>query len=224
MGRSQRSTALVAKNADETKPSNRQGEDTRRKILQAAYTTLKSEGIKGVSARTIAKTGDFNQALIFYHFGSVNQLLVEAAKVSSKVQAELYRDSIEGVTELTDLVEVARSLHNRDADEGSVAVVTQLMAGAAYDQDMAREIMTSFEPWIELVEVALNQAVGDSPLAPMLPISEMAYGISALFLGVELMSQLDPERLDETKVFEMMGAVANMLENVLATGSIFPQP
>lgn len=150
--------------------------------------------------------------------------MVEAAKANSNVQAELYRESIEGVTELTDLVEVAKALHNRDAEEGSVAVVTQLMAGAAYDQDMAREIMSGFEPWIGLVETALTQAVGESPIAPMLPIPEMAYGISALFLGLELMSQLDPERLDEEKLFEMMGAVANMLENVLATGSIFPQP
>jgi len=204
------------------KPSNRQGEDTRRKIREAAYETLKVEGIKGASARAIARTGNFNQALIFYHFGGVNQLLVEAAKASSKVQSELYRESIEGVTELADLVAVAKRLHDRDADEGSVAVVTQLMAGAAYDQDMAKEIMTSFEPWIELVEIALTQAVGESPLAPMLPIKDMAYGISALFLGVELMSQLDSERLDEAKVFEMMGTVAGMLENVLATGSIFP--
>lgn len=207
---------------DEAKPSNRQGEDTRRKILEAAYQTLRVEGIKGASARAIARTGDFNQALIFYHFGGVNQLLVEAAKASSKVQAELYRESIEGVTDLTDLVAVAKHLHDRDADEGSVAVVTQLMAGAAFDPNMAKEIMDSFEPWIELVEVALIQAIGDSPLAPMLPVRDMAYGISALFLGVELMSQLDPDRLDEAKVFELMGTVANMLENVLATGSIFP--
>lgn len=204
------------------RPSNRQGEDTRRKILEAAYETLKVEGIKGASARAIARTGDFNQALIFYHFGGVNQLLVEAAKASSKVQSELYRESIEGVTELADLVAVAKRLHERDADEGSVAVVTQLMSGAAYDPDMAKEIMTSFEPWIELVEIALTQAIKDSPLAPMLPVRDMAYAISALFLGVELMTQLDPERLDEAKVFDMMGAVASMLENVLATGSIFP--
>lgn len=52
---------------------------TKGRIMDAAIETLKSEGITGTSARAIAHRGDFNQALIFYHFGSVNNLLIQAA-------------------------------------------------------------------------------------------------------------------------------------------------
>jgi AcrR family transcriptional regulator len=50
--------------------------DTRQRIIDAAVETVRREGIVGTSARAIARTGGFNQALIFYHCGSVNDVLL----------------------------------------------------------------------------------------------------------------------------------------------------
>ena len=52
-------------------------DETRQHIMAAALDTLREEGIAGTSARSIARNGDFSQAAIFYHFGSVEQLLVD---------------------------------------------------------------------------------------------------------------------------------------------------
>jgi len=196
--------------------SNDHEVSTREKIMEAAYETLKKEGIKHTSARAIAREGDFNQALIFYHFGGVNQLLVAAAQESSKRQVEKYRERIEGVTELGDLVRVAAELHAEDVADGSVTVVTQLMALAAYDEELGPQIMESFRPWIDLVAMALNRAFEGSPLRPFMPLQDMATGISGLFLGLALMSRLDPDTFDEERVYSMMGMVSGMLANVLA--------
>jgi AcrR family transcriptional regulator len=51
---------------------------TKLEIVEAAVETLKTAGFHGSSAREIARTGGFNQALIFYHFGTVRQLLLAA--------------------------------------------------------------------------------------------------------------------------------------------------
>ena len=48
------------------------GQATKARIVAAAIETLKTDGFAGASARAIAKAGGFNQALVFYHFGSVN--------------------------------------------------------------------------------------------------------------------------------------------------------
>ena len=64
--------------------SSAAGEETRSKILEATLTTLREEGIVGTSARAIARHGDFNQALIFYHFGSVDEAIVAAVSVMSE--------------------------------------------------------------------------------------------------------------------------------------------
>ena len=45
--------------------------DTRAVLIAAAIDTLREAGFAGASARRIAKRAGCNQALIFYHFGSV---------------------------------------------------------------------------------------------------------------------------------------------------------
>ncbi len=191
-------------------------DNTKDRIMDAAYEALVHDGITKASARGIASRGDFNQALIFYHFGSVNDLLIATIQRASLSQVERYRERIEGITELGELVAVAAELHAEDAQRGSITMVAQLMAGAAGNPEMAEAIMESFRPWIDMVEKALRQVFAGSPVEAFVPFADMAFGISALFLGVELMTGLDPERLDEERIFGMMRMVSGMAENVIA--------
>ena len=50
--------------------------DTRAVLVAAAIGTLRESGFAAASARRIAARAGCNQALIFYHFGSVPDLLV----------------------------------------------------------------------------------------------------------------------------------------------------
>ncbi len=192
----------------EPKPS------TKDRIMDAAIETLKADGITGTSARAIAGRGDFNQALIFYHFGSVNNLLIQAALRNSKSQVERYGREAQGISSLADLVGLARRLHGDDLQEGSVAVVTQMMAGAANDPDMAEAMLDAFQRWIQVVEDGLGDALEGSPLAAMLPKREAAYAISAMFLGIQLMTRLDPDRSEADSLFDMMDNMASMFEGL----------
>ncbi|HWF41120.1 MAG TPA: TetR/AcrR family transcriptional regulator, partial [Acidothermaceae bacterium] len=56
--------------------------DTRRKLIDGTITTLRDKGIAGTSARVIAATAGVNQALVFYHFGTVDQLIDAACRES----------------------------------------------------------------------------------------------------------------------------------------------
>src|SRR2546425_3154879 len=197
------------------------GSETRERIMDAALETLREEGFAGTTARAIAQRGGFNQALIFYHFGSVSHLLLEAFRRSSVSQVAKYRAAATEVSSLSDLVEIARRLHRDDLESGSVTVVTQLMAAAVSDPDLGRAILERFEEWIRLVEEALRRAVGSHPLAAVIPTREAAYAISALFLGIELMTRLDPERSEAGALFDMMVNLARLIEQV--TPSLLPK-
>lgn len=85
--------------------------DTKGRIIAAALQTLRTEGIAGASARAIGRTGDFNQALIFYHFDSLNDLLLAAVEELSSRRVERYRARIDHITTLGELVAVAAELH-----------------------------------------------------------------------------------------------------------------
>ena len=62
----------------------RRSAGTKLQIVEAALETLKTKGFAGASAREIARTGGFNQALIFYHFGSVRNVLLAALDLVSE--------------------------------------------------------------------------------------------------------------------------------------------
>src|SRR5467141_21980 len=86
-------------------------EPTRGRIVEAAIETLKSEGYGGASARAIARTGRFNQALIFYHFGTLKDLLLAALDETSDRRMRAYAKAVEGVRTLPDLFEVAARIY-----------------------------------------------------------------------------------------------------------------
>jgi AcrR family transcriptional regulator len=196
----------------------RKGSATRERIVEAALETLRENGFAGTTARSIAARGGFNQALIFYHFGSVQKLLQEAFLRNSQAQVAKYREAAANVSSLSDLVEIARRLHAEDLASGAVTAATQLMAAAASDPELGRAILDRFEQWIGLVQEALTRAVDDHPLGAMVPPRQAAYAISALFLGIELMTRLDPERSEAPALFDMMATIARLIEQVGALG------
>jgi AcrR family transcriptional regulator len=187
------------------------GSETRERIIEAALKTVRVEGFADTTARAIARHGDFNQALIFYHFGSVDELLSAAFARVSEQQVARYREAVGEVRSLADLVGIARRLHDEDMDDGSITAVTQLMA-AANDAERGGILLDRFNEWIALVQEALEKAEAGSPLATLVPAREAAYAIASMFLGIELLSRLDPGRSEADAVFTMMGSMAQLID------------
>jgi AcrR family transcriptional regulator len=200
----------------------RQTTGTRQRIMDAAVATLREEGIVGTTARAIAQRGGFNQALIFYHFRSIPQLLMEAFERTSDEQIARYENAAADVASLHDLVAIARRLHDEDLESGAVTAVTQLMA-AATDPELGGQILDRIDRWIAIVESALERAnpAGGAIEGVVSPRSA-AYAISAMFLGIELLTRLDPARAEADAVFEMMADVARLVEQIAPL--LAPQP
>ena len=189
-------------------------EDTKSRIIDATIETLKLEGITGTSARAIARTGGFNQALIFYHFGSIDEVLVATIELTSEQRIARYRKRLQGITSPGDLAEVAADLHSEDMEAGNLTVLTQLMAGAAGDPELGKRLRTAFDPWIEVVAEALGTALTGSPFATMIPLEDAAMAVSALFLGIEQLTHLDPERAPTT-LYTSLQLLAGLLEALI---------
>ena len=123
--------------------SSSSGEETRAKIVDATLATLHEHGIVGASARAIAREGDFNQALIFYHFGSVDEAIVAAVTELSRRRLDRYRGPLTEVGTIGDLIGVARDLYANDRNSGEVTVLAQAFAGACHDPEMGPPCSTA---------------------------------------------------------------------------------
>ena len=189
---------------------------TRARIIDAALQALREGGITGISARGIARRGDFNQALIFYHFGSVEGLLIEVARSESARRSALYADALAGVETLPELVAVARRLHDEEFASGSVAALTQMLAGAGGSEEMARGIWEALEPWTTQVHDTIERLLVGTPLAGLLPAEDLTRAVAGLFLGIELLTGLDPDG-NTTSLFTTMESVARLVDMLLGS-------
>ena len=194
-------------------------DETRLRIVEATLETIRSGGIVGTSARAIARTGGFNQASIYYHFGSINDAVLAAIAHLSTEQLDRYRDRLDGVTTLPELVTVARALHEEDGISGALRVLAQVMAGAAGDDAFGTAVAKVFDPWIDVVTGALGRVLGSSPLRTMLPVDELAYAVSALFVGIEMLAALRPQDPRSEMLFTAFSGLAGAFDGLLRPGS-----
>ena len=192
------------------------GDVTRERILDAAVETLKAEGYLGTTARSIARHGGFNQALVFYHFGSVDEVLLSAVDRMSERRLATYRTRVREARDVDDLVAVAREALTEDAHAGAITVLSQMVAGAHGRPELGRRLAASFSPWIDLVEEAVARVVEGTVLASVLPGREVAIALTGMFVGVELLSQLDPEAGQLDALLASIDAAAGLLQGLLA--------
>ena len=182
-----------------------------------ALSTLKAEGIVGTSARAIARAGDFNQALIFYHFGSIDDLIVAAVSKMSRLRMDRHAERLAEVETLTELVQVARELHADDHSRDNMTVLTQAFAGASGKPELGPKLYDELEPWSDLVGATIVRVVAGMPGADIVPHEEVAKAVSALFLGIELLDDLDPTRTNAESLFDALDSLAQMLETLMQT-------
>lgn len=199
----------------DTSRSRDRRDETQHRIVTAALQTLRADGIAGLSARAIARHGGFNQALIFYHFGSLEGLLVAVARSESERRSALYAPALREVATVSELVAVARTLHEEEFRDGNVAALTQMLAGASRSDDLAQGVREALEPWTDLVGETVERLVAATPYADVLSHADLTAGVTALFLGIELFSGLHPDRRDDSSLFGTMELVAAVLDGFL---------
>lgn len=191
------------------------GDETRDRLVAAARACLQAEGIAGASARAIARHGDLNQSLVFYHFGSVDGLLQATAREDAARRSRLYAEQLAGTSTLAELVAVGRTIHDVETREGSSTVLTQLLAGSVSSPTLGQAVLDGMQPWTALVEDALRRVVDGTALASVVPLDDLAFALSSLFLGMELMAGLDTDHDRVAGLFGSLDAVSLLLDALL---------
>lgn len=166
--------------------------ETRRKLLDATLETLRTRGIAGISARTIAAAAEVNQALVFYHFGSVDELIAAACAEGAAASVQTYRAQFEEVGSLRELLALGRALHVRERDAGNVAVLAQVLAGAQQDKYLAEAGRLALTLWVTEIETVLTRLLRGNPVSAAIDVAGLARGVAAAFIGVELYDGVDP--------------------------------
>lgn len=171
--------------------------DTRARLVEGAFATLRDKGIAGASARAIAAAAGVNQALVFYHFGSVSELLTEACAHATRSRVALYQAQFAAVSSLPELLDLGVQIHKRERAEGNVLALAQMLAGAQSDPKLAPATATTLSMWVAQLEPVLDRVLADSPIREFLDVSGLARAFAAAFVGLELYDGVDHDGADQ---------------------------
>ena len=200
-----------------SEPAGGRREDTRQKVVAAAFETLRHEGFAGASARSIADRGGFNQAQVFYYFGTVNELLLAALEQSSSEQLTAYRAAVDDVDDLGELIEVVGRRHDADLASGHVKVLAELIGGSGSDPDLKARVTELVEPWLQLTEDVLTRVLASMGLGGVVPADQLAFLVVSLFLGMEMLTNLTGDNQPAMGAFAMGSRVAALFTGVQRT-------
>jgi hypothetical protein len=134
---------------------------------------------------------------------------------------EQYGAAVEGVGSPSELVDVATAIFREDLDAGHVTVLAEMIAGASSTPGLGPEVSARLGPWFEFAELAVQSALGGSPLDSVLAIRDVAYGVVALYLGLEMLTHLDGDRTRALALFDLAMNLAGLLD---ALGPPPPRP
>ena len=184
---------------------------TKSRIIDAAFATVREVGYAGASARAIAGRGGFNQALIFYHFGGTDGALLAALDQSTEQRLARYRACLAGVEALPAMVEAARTLFKEDFDSGHVKLLAELVAAGASNPELGKQVALRVEPSLAFSRETFERTMAGSPLAMLIESKDAAYALSALYLGMELLANLEGSTASSDSLFDAAGRVASLL-------------
>lgn len=186
--------------------------EVRAALVNAAVDALREVGFAGASAREIAERAGCSQALVFYHFGSVNDLLLAALEEVSARRMQAYQGLLRDANSVAALVQSARTIFAEDLDAGHVRVLVEMITGAQAVPGLGERVAERLRPWRALAEEAMRRVLGRSAAARVLPPGDAAHALMAGFLGLEMLASLDGDREAALAVFDRAKSLARLLD------------
>ena len=148
------------------------GESTRMAILQSARHRLCEAGYAQLNVRDIARYAGVNHALIGYHFGGKQQLVLavldDANKQLLERQTRMYSDTASASQKW----QQACDFYEDDLQSGFVRLLMELMGASFTDEALRSEFLPRLLAWHQLVEAAVTDFIQNAGLK--LPVSARA--------------------------------------------------
>lgn len=192
--------------------STPKSEETKRRLVRATIASIEADGLAKVSARSIADRAGLAQGLIFYHFGSVVDLIGAACLAATQERVDRYAEQFDAVDTFTGLVDLATRVRREEREAGNVAILGQALAAAQTDPAMAEVSGTALDLWTDQVREVTQRVLVGSPFAELIAADELAHLVSSAFIGIELTAPMRAAEADGA--LATLGSLAHTIDGL----------
>jgi AcrR family transcriptional regulator len=183
---------------------------TRAALVDATIATLAQQGFSETSARAVAERAGVAPGGVFYHFGSMDDLLAEVFTTCLDRRIARLRAALDvPVAGLS--VAFTDAVRDEFAHPESRAVL-ELVVGAITSPLLAERVRAGLDQSVAFTREVIDRLLADSPLAAILPLELVAQVAASAFFGLAVMDLVGAE-VD----IDGMAALVNMLVELTAS-------
>jgi len=161
------------------------GQNTREAILEATFRRLVSDGYARLNVREIAVEAGVNHALINYHFGTKQQLVLEVLDQANRRLLVRQQEMYAGADAVSSKWTRACQFYEEDLRSGFVKLMMELMAASFSDPVLRAEYLPRFLAWRRIVDAAVEDATGQHGLNLPIPSRAISTLIGCFWVGME---------------------------------------
>jgi AcrR family transcriptional regulator len=164
--------------------------ETRERIIGATLDALTHKGYAGTTARVIAASARVPVGLIFYHFGTLDSLLLAVLDHTSATRLPRWEHALATVRDPTGLMRIMGELYAEDMASGHAVAVRELVSNGGLSARLGAEIAARMEPWFALAEAVATRVLDGSPVLRLIPARDLAVTAVSLYIGLDIVSRL----------------------------------
>lgn len=184
---------------------------TKAALVQAAVAALREVGYVGASAREIARRAGCHQSQVFYHFGSVTDLLLAALDDVSARRLAAYRPLLDEARDGQELADLARRVVLDDLAHGDLRVLVEMLTAAQAVPGLGPRVEERLVPWHAFAQEAVRKATADLPFGALAPVPELGHALVAGILGLELLAGITGDVAPAERLLTAVGSLATLV-------------
>lgn len=185
---------------------------TRAALIEASVAVLADQGFSATSARAVAARAGVAPGGVFYHFGSMDELLAEVFTACLDRRIARLRGALD-VSAAGLPAAFTDAVRHEFAHPESRALL-ELVVGAITSPLLGERVREGLDRSFHFTREVLERVLAGSPLAPVVPLDLMAQVAASAFFGLAVMDLVGAD-VD----IDGMTALANVLiELTAATG------
>jgi hypothetical protein len=93
-------------------------------------------------------------------------------------------------------------------------VLAEMISGSHSVPGLGERVSACLAPWRSFAETAVRDVLASSPFGSLAPAGEIAHGVVAGLLGLEMLASLDGDRASALALFDRARAVADVLDRI----------
>jgi AcrR family transcriptional regulator len=152
---------------------------------------LAEVGFSGTSARVVAERAGVAPGGVFYHFGSMDELLAEVFTSCLDRRIDRLRAAVN--VPRSGLPAAFTDAVRAEFSHPESRALLELVVGAIDSPVLAERVRAGFDRSFAFTRDVVEQLLADSPLAASLPLDLVAQVAASAFFGLAVMQQVGAE-------------------------------